>query len=103
MSVNTMYATHYKLGRAHKVSYSGTAGLMSSNIGDQIEDVILTATTNCYFKIGSAADLAASPATSADYELFTGTYFPVRLAPGQRISFVQETSSGVATVIECSL
>jgi hypothetical protein len=65
------FAPHY--GTGQNVAPTNTAASVSINATDKCVKLRNTGATNvCYVKIGTAAQITASPATTADMGLFPG-------------------------------
>ena len=102
MSFNTVNATHYYADRIQTVTTTATAATIGLDIGPHIDEVVMSCTQDCHYKLGSEAELTASPATTSDLPLFAGTYKPIRVKPGQRLSFIRASVDGRAWVEECT-
>jgi len=78
------------------VAYTGTAAA-SAAFASGIHHIRIAATTACYYKI------AGTPvATSSDTYLPANVIEIIRVNPGQKISFIQVSSGGTASVSQMS-
>jgi hypothetical protein len=78
------------------VAYTGTAGT-SAAFASGIHHIRIAATTACYYKLA-----AAPTATSSDTYLPANVIEIIRVNPGQKISFIQVSSGGTASVSQMS-
>ena len=85
----------FRGGVVQNVTVSGTSAVISNGVGTTTGAAILSATTNCYYAIGSAP-----VATTSDFLLPLGVDRIVVLEPAEKIAFIQVTAGGIASVIE---
>jgi hypothetical protein len=78
------------------VTYTGTAGT-SSAFASGINHIRLAASTACYYKLG-----ATPTATTSDTYLPANIIEIIRVNSGQKISFIQVSAGGTASVSQMS-
>lgn len=87
----------YKPGATQTVSYTGTAGTISSAIGEGTNVVRVWTSTAAYIAFG-----ASPTATSSDIPIPANTPEYFLISPGHKVSAIQQSSGGNLFVTEMS-
>lgn len=89
----------YRPGTNQKIAYTGTAAA-SAAFGTETYALRIVTTSNAWYAIGQAP--VAATTTGNGVYLPLGIVEIIRVAPGEKISFVQDSAGGNASVTEMS-
>lgn len=85
----------FKLGTTQKVAYTGTAGTIASGVGATTELVRVWCSSDAHVAVG-----ANPTATTSDMPVTGGLGEIFALAPGDKISAIQQSEGGTLYVTE---
>ena len=89
--------TSSRPGTNQKIAYTGTAAA-SAAFGAETYQIRIVVTSNAWYAIGQ--NPTASTSTGGGTYLPLGIIEYIRVAPGEKISFVQDSAGGNASVTE---
>lgn len=89
--------TPFRPGTTQVVAYTGTAGTISNGVGSQTRVVRVWTSTLAYLAFGSAPT-----ATTSDIPIPANTPEYFIIAPGEKVSAIQDASGGNLHVTEVS-
>ena len=86
-----------RLGLTQSVAFTASSAAITNAFGPATYQIRIATTSSCYYQIGDGAQTASI--TTSPYLPSTWVEY-VTVNPGQRISFIQQTAGGTATITE---